>query len=102
MFLEFYPLFRPTATKDCLTQLHLMVPILRRGEKHRRLPAAGNVFINGAVLHLMAVVEAFRMTPRRIRKMGYVFPEARRASLQHLVWFIPAAQVNLVRMQQVP
>ena len=76
--------------------------IVRRGEKFGALASAGDVLVNGAIMHLMTVREPFRMASRIVRKADHVLTETGCAALKDLVRLIPASQSDLVGLLQVP
>jgi hypothetical protein len=49
-----HPSLAAAALEHGFAELHLVMPILRRGEEQRSLAAAGDVLIDGAVVHLCA------------------------------------------------
>ena len=79
-----------------------MMTVLARREEYRRFAIAGNVFINGAVVHLVAVGETFGMATRIIREAGHVFAKAGGGALEDLVRFVAAAHDDFVRLLEIP
>src|SRR5687767_2009 len=65
------------ALEDGFAQHHLRVTVLRHGEEDGRLPSTHDMFVNGAVMHLVAVRESFRVSAGVIGKPGDVDIESR-------------------------
>jgi len=60
------------------------------------------VLVDGAVLHLVGVAEALGVAAGVVGEVGDVLVETRRAALQHLVRTVAPADLDLVRLLQVP
>ena len=68
-----------------------MVAILRMGKKSGRFFTAGDVLIDGAVVHLVRIIEAFGMAAGVVGEVQHVLVKAGCAALQNLVRFIATA-----------
>jgi len=62
-----------------------MVAVFSGGEKYGCLFVTGNVFIDGAVVHLVRITEAFGMTTRIVGKVSHVIQEAWGSALEDLI-----------------
>ena len=93
--LNFHPPLRPAALEHRLAELHLVMPILGGGEEDWGLAAAGDVFIDGAVVHLVAVGEAFGVATGIIGEARHVFAEAGGGALEDLVRLVAPAENDL-------
>ena len=96
------PPFASTALKHRLTQLDFVVSVAGGREQNGRLAIAGNVFVDGPVMHLVAVGKTFRMPSRVICEPDHIFAKTGRGALKNLVWFIAATQNNLVGLLEIP
>lgn len=79
-----------------------MVTIRRGRESNRRLPPARNVFVNGSIMHLVAIRESLRMPARVIGKANHIFAEAGRGALEDLIRFVSSTNKDFVGLLQVP
>src|SRR6266540_52830 len=83
-------------------QLHLVVPVLGGGEEHGRFPAAGDVLVDGAVMHLVTVGKALGMAARIIGEAGHILNESGGGALENLVRLVAPAEENFVRLRKIP
>src|SRR5262245_51183011 len=85
---QYHPFPRPAAFQNRFAQLHLVMAVGCSGEKNRRSSSAGNVLIDGAIVHLVAVGETFGMPAGVISEASDVLTEASRGALEHLIRFV--------------
>ena len=79
-----------------------MMSILGGREEQRGLSAASDVLIDSPVLHLVAVGESFRMSPRSIGKAGHILQETGCSSLENLVGSVATSDEDFIRLLKVP
>src|SRR6185369_2709996 len=76
--------------------------VFGNGEERQGFAAAGDVFVNGAAVHLVAVWETFRVAARVIGEARHVFAEAGSAALENLVRLVATAHDDFVRLLEIP
>jgi len=90
------------AAEDGFAETDLVVAVGGGGEEDRGGGVGGDVLIDGAVVHFVAVAEAFGVAAGVVGEAGDVVGEARGAALEDLVGFVAAADVDFVGLLEIP
>jgi len=79
-----------------------VVTVVGGGEEDRGLTAGGDVLVDGAVVHLVAVGEALGVAAGVVGESGDVFGESGGAALEDRVGGIASADADLIGVLEFP
>ena len=88
--------------EDGFAEPDLVMAVGGGGEEDGRGAVGGDVLIDGAVVHFVAVAEALGVAAGVVGEACDVVGEARGAALEDLVRFVAAADVDFVGLLEIP